>query len=192
MPSTAVGTPLFIANNLALDFINTSYGTQARYCDCFDDDHSVVQWLKLAGVLPDDLSNTPVGLVKLARQLRDNAREVVLAAKTGGVADPVVINRVLETGRPRTQLEWDTTSETFQIVRHRQNTDAASLLEPIAQALSDLLTKEDLRLVRECEAHDCTLFFHDQTKSHRRRWCSMAACGNRMKAAAHRARKSAE
>ncbi|NEJ40784.1 CGNR zinc finger domain-containing protein, partial [Rhizobium ruizarguesonis] len=36
---------------------------------------------------------------------------------------------------------------------------------------------------------DCTLFFLDTTKSHRRRWCSMALCGNRMKVAAFRSRK---
>jgi predicted RNA-binding Zn ribbon-like protein len=43
--------------------------------------------------------------------------------------------------------------------------------------------------VRKCEAHDCTLLFEDATRSGRRRWCSMALCGNRMKVAAFRARR---
>nr|WP_263858563.1 CGNR zinc finger domain-containing protein [Coralloluteibacterium stylophorae] len=51
-----------------------------------------------------------------------------------------------------------------------------------------MLAEADLQHVRACEAHDCTLLFQDTTRSHRRRWCSMAACGNRMKAAAFRAR----
>ncbi|WP_327229156.1 CGNR zinc finger domain-containing protein [Achromobacter xylosoxidans] len=34
--------------------------------------------------------------------------------------------------------------------------------------------------------------FHDKTKSHRRRRCSMALCGNRMKVAAFRSRQKAE
>jgi predicted RNA-binding Zn ribbon-like protein len=34
--------------------------------------------------------------------------------------------------------------------------------------------------------------FHDFTKAHTRRWCRMAVCGNRAKAAAHRARRGAE
>jgi len=187
------GTPLFIANNLALDFINTAYGTGPRHCDCFDDDRSVVEWLRLARVLPDDSDSdtAPAGLAKLARALRDNARVVVLAAKTGCPADPSVINQILEAGRPRQELAWDATGRVFKIVRHQQRISPASLLEPVAQALVQLLSNEDLQLVRECEAHDCTLVFHDLTKSHRRRWCSMAACGNRMKAAAHRARKNA-
>ncbi|MGO1766000.1 hypothetical protein CAP48_02075 [Advenella sp. S44] len=192
MPSVASGTPLFIANNLALDFINTTYGMGLRHCDCFDDDSSVLEWLRLAGILPDDCRRAPAGLAKLARALRDNARTVILAAKTASPAEPVVINQVLESGRPTQELAWDATSNEFKIVRHRHNVNAASLLEPVAQALVHLLLHENLQLVRQCEAHDCTLFFHDQTKSHRRRWCSMASCGNRMKAAAHRARKSGQ
>lgn len=191
MSSVTSGTPLFIANNLALDFINTEYGVGPRHCDCFEDDHSVIEWLRLAGLLPDGSNSAPPGLLKLARALRGNAKTVILAAKTGSSADPAVINQVLEAGRPTNELEWDKASNTFRIVKRRQSMSAASLLEPVAQALVHLLSNEDLQLVRECEAHDCTLFFHDLTKSHRRRWCSMAACGNRMKAAAHRARKSA-
>ena len=192
MPSATSEAPLFIANNLALDFINTAYGVGPRHCDCFDDDRSVLEWLRLAESLPEACDKAPAGLAKLARALRDNARAVVLAAKTANAADPSVINQILEAGRPRKELEWDAAAKTFKIVRHRHCTNAAALLEPVAQALVHLLSHEDLQLVRQCEAHDCTLFFHDLTKSHRRRWCSMASCGNRMKAAAHRARKSGQ
>lgn len=34
----------------------------------------------------------------------------------------------------------------------------------------------------------CTLLFADHTRGHRRRWCSMAQCGNRAKQVAHRHR----
>lgn len=192
MSSSIVGTPLFIANNLALDFINTEYGEGDRHCDCFEDNRSVVEWLELAGVLFGDCSNAPSGLAELARELRENARALVVAARTGRVVAPTTVNRVLASGRPREALEWDPADRSFKIVKHWQSMDAMSLLEPVAQALANLLSNEDLQLVRECEAHDCTLFFHDLTKSHRRRWCSMASCGNRMKAAAHRARKYAK
>jgi predicted RNA-binding Zn ribbon-like protein len=46
----------------------------------------------------------------------------------------------------------------------------------------------DRALVRKCESAVGTLLFHDHTKSHRRRWCGMAVCGNREKARAHRER----
>jgi predicted RNA-binding Zn ribbon-like protein len=60
---------------------------------------------------------------------------------------------------------------------------------PVAEAVATLLAKGDFSLVRKCESPDCTLWFHDRTKSHHRRWCSMALCGNRMKVAAFRARQ---
>jgi predicted RNA-binding Zn ribbon-like protein len=60
---------------------------------------------------------------------------------------------------------------------------------PVAEAVATLLAKGDFSLVRKCECPDCTLWFHDRTKSHHRRWCSMALCGNRMKVAAFRARQ---
>lgn len=48
--------------------------------------------------------------------------------------------------------------------------------------------------VRPCENPDCTLFLIDRSKSNSARWCSMAVCGNRMKARRHheRGRSQAE
>ena len=43
----------------------------------------------------------------------------------------------------------------------------------------------DGRLVRRCANPACVLLFLDISKSGRRRWCDMATCGNRAKAAAH-------
>jgi predicted RNA-binding Zn ribbon-like protein len=126
--------------------------------------------------------------MKLALQLRENAKSLVNAAKQEERADAAVVNHVLQAGRASKELEWDSASRSFKVVRRRLREDAASFLEPIAQALVKLLADTPLDLVRQCEAHDCTLMFHDKTKSHRRRWCSMALCGNRMKVAAFRSR----
>jgi predicted RNA-binding Zn ribbon-like protein len=43
--------------------------------------------------------------------------------------------------------------------------------------------------VKRCEGAECTLWFVDRTKAHRRRFCSATACGNRDKVAAFRARQ---
>jgi predicted RNA-binding Zn ribbon-like protein len=43
--------------------------------------------------------------------------------------------------------------------------------------------------LRPCENSDeCTLFLIDRSKANARRWCSMATCGNRLKARRHQAR----
>ncbi|CUK09115.1 Conserved protein containing a Zn-ribbon-like motif%2C possibly RNA-binding [Achromobacter sp. 2789STDY5608615] len=184
--------PMFVGDDLALDFINSEFGVGAAHHDCFADDEAVLAWLQLAGVLPDDVGVAPKGLRALALRLRDNARSLVHAAKHEGASDASVVNQVLLAGRASKELRWDDASASFKVVRQRRHDDAASFLEPIAQAVVRLLTDTQLELVRQCEAHDCTLMFHDKTKSHRRRWCSMAVCGNRMKVAAFRSRKKGE
>ena len=193
MSSTTPDAPeaLFVADNCALDFINTEYGEGARHCECFVDDQSVVDWLKQAGLLPQAPRKAPDGLLALALEMRAAGKAMVKAAKAGRRADVDVVNRVLKLGNPTRELQWEGETASFKVVKRRDTTHAMGLLEPVADAMVNLLTGEQLDLVRQCEGEDCTLLFHDLTKSHRRRWCSMAVCGNRMKVAAFRSRKKA-
>lgn len=183
--------PLFVGDDLALDFINSAFGMGQAHRDCFVDDAAVVAWLKRAGALAEDVDATPDGLLQLALELRDNAGALVDAATSGRRPDVSVVNRLLEAGHAPAQLKWNDAGQVFEVDRPRRRQDAAALLEPVARAILKLLTEPGLELVRQCEAHDCTLMFRDLTKSRRRRWCSMAACGNRMKVAAFRARNKA-
>jgi predicted RNA-binding Zn ribbon-like protein len=44
--------------------------------------------------------------------------------------------------------------------------------------------------LRRCDADDCRMVFHDESRTGSRRWCSMARCGNRAKVRAFRARSA--
>jgi CGNR zinc finger/Putative stress-induced transcription regulator len=44
--------------------------------------------------------------------------------------------------------------------------------------------------LRACENDECRLFLIDRSRANARRWCSMAACGNRLKARRHHQRQS--
>jgi len=180
--------PLFLADNLALDFINSEYGTGDDRHDCFDDDTSVIDWLETAGLTPKGVV-APPELLAEARQLRDAARAVMHAAMKSSEADLTVINRILEKGRPETRLKWDQDTQRYHVDVRSATDSAEGLLWPVADALVKLVTDEKFEYVRQCEADNCILLFHDLSKSHRRRWCSMATCGNRMKVAAFRNRK---
>lgn len=184
----AISDAPFLGDNLALDFINSEYLVQGQPHDCFSDDHSVASWLITAGLLPDD-RQVPEGLLTDARALRESARCVVKAALDRAQVDLTVINRVLEVGRPVRKLEWDGERQKFRTALYQNADSPSGLLWPIADALRSLVTNDKFEFVRQCEAHDCILLFHDLSKSHRRRWCSMATCGNRMKVAAFRSRK---
>ncbi|AUU84880.1 ABATE domain-containing protein [Leclercia adecarboxylata] len=181
--------PLFLADNLALDFINSEYGTGDERHDCFEDDTRVIDWLVIAGLVPKG-TKAPDGLVAEARQLRDAARAVVHAAMKSVAADLTVINHVLQAGRPETTLQWDKETQRYRITVRPEVLSPAGLLWPVADALVKLIADDKFEYVRQCEAHNCILLFHDLSKSHRRRWCSMATCGNRMKVAAFRNRKN--
>jgi predicted RNA-binding Zn ribbon-like protein len=82
-------------------------------------------------------------------------------------------------GEPPRALRWRT---------ERLWSNPRALLLPIAHAMGNLVCEKDFSLVRKCQGEGCTLWFIDVSKAHARRWCSMAVCGNRAKAAAHRAR----
>ncbi|WP_038910888.1 CGNR zinc finger domain-containing protein [Dickeya dadantii] len=181
--------PLFLADNLALDFINSEYGTGDERHECFDDDLCVLEWLETAGLLPKS-TEAPPGLLTEARQFREAARAVVHAAMESVAADLTVVNRILRDGKPETRLQWDEGTQRYRVDVRSGTHSAASLLWPVADELVKLITDDKFEYVRQCEAHNCILLFHDLSKSHRRRWCSMATCGNRMKVAAFRNRKN--
>ncbi|MFP1892236.1 CGNR zinc finger domain-containing protein [Lonsdalea quercina] len=189
MTTSSTSQPQFLANHLALDFINSAYGVGESFQDCLTDDASVVSWLKAAGQLPDDFSAIPGGLAERAKALRATAGQMIASSRTGVACCPEGVNQVLDKGQPTRRLEWNEQTAAFKLVECRKDDRVDSLLEPIASALAMLLSGDELKYVRQCEAHDCTLLFLDTTKSHRRRWCSMALCGNRMKVAAFRSRK---
>ena len=191
---SAVATaPQFIADDLALDFLNSEFGTGAERADFLGDDAQVLAWLKLAGVMGAAQALPPGrrgALCQAAVALRANAREMLAARKSRRSADPAVLNRVLARGSGFQSLQWHK-GRPPSLLAHRPIAAVDDLLVPVAEAIAQLLATADLDLVRKCDNPECTLWFHDRTKSHQRRWCSMAVCGNRMKAAAFRQRNKA-
>src|SRR5690606_18464384 len=99
---------LFVADNLALDFVNTEYGLGDQHHDCLTDDESVLNWLKMAGQLPEDFDEkAPPGLLALACELRAHARAVIHGAMTGLAPDLTVVNQVLASGHPIREIRWN-------------------------------------------------------------------------------------
>jgi predicted RNA-binding Zn ribbon-like protein len=64
------------------------------------------------------------------------------------------------------------------------------LLAAIARSGAEIIAEGTHARLRVCANPHCGLFFSDDSRTHRRRWCSMAVCGNRSKVAAF-ARKRA-
>jgi predicted RNA-binding Zn ribbon-like protein len=119
------------------------------------------------------------------KEFRRTLREMVEAiVKTKAVKPSTIklINSILNQGYGYHELVK--TESGFE-KRFRSNFDEPQqLLIPIAEAAADLIAYGNAKNLRKCEGSGCILYFYDTTKNHRRRWCSMNACGNRAKAAA--------
>jgi predicted RNA-binding Zn ribbon-like protein len=63
------------------------------------------------------------------------------------------------------------------------------LLAAIARSAAEIIVEGEQAPVRRCANLDCGLFFYDGSRTRRRRWCSMALCGNRHKVAAFARRR---
>jgi predicted RNA-binding Zn ribbon-like protein len=70
--------------------------------------------------------------------------------------------------------------------------------DPIDDALARLsdplvieLTAGHPERIKICASDTCDWIFYDASRTSRRRWCDMSTCGNRAKAARHRARERA-
>jgi predicted RNA-binding Zn ribbon-like protein len=193
--------PVFVGDRLWLDFVNTDDVRRGARVDALYDFDAFVRWLELAAVLDAERAaglrrrgelqraGAAAALAE-ARRVRAVLREL---AERGAAADGVrrdalaEINRVLSrsAGTRRVESHPDGTfARSFVPVG-----DAfAGLMIPVVDSAAEALILGELPRVRRCAGEGCARVFYDATKNARRRWCDMATCGNRAKAARFRAR----
>lgn len=189
-PEAALTEPLLVADHLALDLLNTEAGSGALYVEFWNSGDDVVRWLARCGIDCGQLSGQArEALLHDAKELRTIARELVERRKEGARADPARLNRYLAALQSVPVLEWDEAGPRLE--RRLAPGSSGQVLGQLAESLAGLLATGQFDYVRQCEHADCVLWFYDRTKSHRRRWCSMALCGNRHKAAEFRKRTRA-
>jgi predicted RNA-binding Zn ribbon-like protein len=202
-------SPFFVGDHLALDFLNTVATPSSTPIEWLADGADLLDWLKRAGAIDERIAGYFRGqrqeldaVAEQARDLREWFRGFVMR-HAGTLCGPTArrelepLNRLLaedeiyrqvvagaENGAHRDVLS----PRHLRWVQFRRWDRPQRLLQPLAEAIGDLVCDADFRLVRACEGAGCTLVFYDRTKRHARRWCSMRVCGNRAKAAAHRAR----
>lgn len=181
-----------VGDHLALDILNTEAHDQDRLVDYWATSEDLYRWLHRHGITPTAAGqDLPAGLLPRGRELRAAVREAVHARKAGQPIPVDALNLFLQAFLTSPSLQPDE-GGILALARVPRGDAISSLLGPVAEAAAQLLVEGDFTLVRQCEHSDCVLWFYDRTKSHKRRWCSMARCGNRSKAARHRKRNSLE
>jgi predicted RNA-binding Zn ribbon-like protein len=123
--------------------------------------------------------------------VRAGLREVVEALVGGRPVDDQALATVNAVLRARSPVEL-VRGEGGIALSHRHAGDPLDdALAAVAEPLVGLIATGDTDRLRICANDGCRWVFQDTSRTGRRRWCSMASCGNRAKAARHRARKRA-
>lgn len=189
----------FSGGDLALDFVNT-WGDRGRpETDRLRGYGDLLAFARQGGLLGPGRAE---GLARAALRRPSEARGVLEAAlglrealyrlltgrcagAAGARRDREAVNRGIRGAFPHLELQalgqglaWSAGADHLEAV-----------LWPVVRAAVELLASSRHGLVHECEAPDCTWLFLDRSRTGRRRWCSMASCGNRAKARRHYERR---
>lgn len=200
----ASGAAIHLADHRALDFLNTLATPGGVATEWIGDGEDLIAWMSGAALIDaaDERSIRAAfdrseldQAAKEARALRKWFRELV-TGQSGRLSSAATLdaqkrlNAVLKEDERLLLLGGEESERTKHLSWRTQRLwrRPKSVLAPVAEEMARLLIEEDLSLVRQCGGDDCTIVFLDRTKAHRRRWCSMAACGNRAKVAAFRTR----
>jgi predicted RNA-binding Zn ribbon-like protein len=178
----------FVAGHLALDFVNT-VGYRAdpvKKQDHLERAEDVCRWAEQSEspALAAFSAGPRLGSAALRqiRVVREQLFEVFHALAVGQPvpAEPLArIGNALHECRARRRLSVDGTEVGWV---WRANARAADyLLHPVLSASVELLTSSSRDSVRQCEDAHCGWLFLDRSNARKRRWCSMADCGNRNK-----------
>ncbi|WP_028938569.1 CGNR zinc finger domain-containing protein [Pseudonocardia spinosispora] len=169
-----------ISGHVALDFVGTvaEWTTQAtELLTCPDD---LADWLVLAGLV-DTVHADDADLAN-ARELRAALYEHVRAlTEDRGSARLAVINNAAASRPVQLSVSADGTI--------RRTGTVTETLCDVARAGILLAEPPTRSLIRWCDDPTCTRVFLDRSRGRRRRWCGMAGCGDRAKAAAYRHRR---
>ncbi|HEY0444703.1 MAG TPA: CGNR zinc finger domain-containing protein [Candidatus Limnocylindrales bacterium] len=187
----------------AFDFLNTRELESGAFVDHLETVDDVFEWIGGRELVHSELLDRERAktrhdeeaarrAVARVRRVRDALRELTDAVVEGRAAAPGAIAEVNRALRAREVIELEATSDGVR-VGHRHVGDPiddalARLADPIVHEISG--GRPDR--LRVCADDSCRWIFYDASPTGRRRWCSMASCGNRAKAARHRARKKAE
>ncbi|MEV0569354.1 ABATE domain-containing protein [Dactylosporangium sp. NPDC050588] len=182
-------TFVFVSGDLALDFAGTlKWRRSAAPEELLTGPAEAARWAVAAGVLSTAPRLSTVEFTGLL-ELREAVYRLAVAGLAGQPwppADLRALNAAAVAPAPRVTL-------TAGGVRRAGPPSAAgaSIGAAVAVAAVELLGSLGSLTVRECALDECTRLFVDRSRAGNRTWCGMEECGNRVKAASYRARRTA-
>lgn len=207
MDTSELPAPFFFTDDTALDLLNSVASPRGSEIEWIGSGGDFLDWLGHADLAPPEALQkfreqmAPEHLDAIAAQAR-KLREWFRRFVTQHAGRPLETSALNDLGPINTILAADTTyaqigpanspdGSIFEWRHKRRWRSPDALLLPLAEAMGDLICHADFGRVKNCEGPSCTMWFNDVSKNHKRRWCDMNICGNRAKAALHRAKQQA-
>ncbi|OOG66900.1 hypothetical protein B0E45_24050 [Sinorhizobium sp. A49] len=174
----------FVGEPLALDLINTRPLIGEGHVDLIGDAEGLAVWVaQEAGRLPDaslfGAATLAVEDLVAVHAVRDHLASAVRSLIEGRdvpTGDVAGLNAAMRAAPVTRHLDW---GDAPAVNSERAGTPGVQLAGFLAEDAALLLAGPDARLIRKCEADDCVMLFVGNNA--RRRWCSAARCGNRVR-----------
>jgi predicted RNA-binding Zn ribbon-like protein len=175
----------FRSSALCLDFVATLAKRGMGDRELLAGPDELATWLR-AAELPAASGLVTDGDVAGARVLREAVHDLT-RAHVDGRPLPVpaieLVNAAARPGPPAALLAVD-----GRTLLAPEPAPLAEVLALVARDAIDLFTGSYRNRIRACIGHDCSLFFVDRSRPGSRRWCAMAACGEKASSATYRRR----
>ena len=171
LPAESVPVSTSSDETLLLDLLNSTPVVDGVETDALAQWAAAREWMQERSIAPSKPQ------LEALRQVRALLQDVVR-----GTASPTVLSAVLD--RVRYRATVDDSAVQWSI-------EAPAGYEVAARCVLawDHLQRNRPGRLRPCANSACHLFLIDRSKPNTARWCSMAVCGNRMKARRHHERQ---
>ncbi|MFH8407036.1 CGNR zinc finger domain-containing protein [Streptomyces sp. NPDC018019] len=173
---------VFVCGHPALDFAATLRARRSTRFEMFAMPERLDAWYLESGIVDSVTPSRPID-VERAKAVREAVYELITARRLGAAFGERA--REVLNGAARKPAAAP------QLTSAGRRTDATSqeALSTVARQAVELLSGPDVPLLKECGNPECTRVYIDRSRGMRRHWCGMESCGNKIKAAAYRARK---
>ena len=185
--------PALVGERLAVDFANIPGYPGLTHRDL--NWAEFMGFLEASGIVSDERSANLLslprtdpqaadGLLNRAVRLREALRKAFEAMiRHERIARDWVepINEILRITEGHDELNFDGGNWKLDFVAREGGLDW--LLAAIARSAAEIISEGPESKLRLCANPGCGLFFCDASRTRKRRWCSMAVCGNRHKVA---------
>jgi predicted RNA-binding Zn ribbon-like protein len=162
-------------------FINTNDIEERR--DAFATPPQLAAWLAQHDLALGDLTPTEPDRTWVV-SVREALRDLIEARDEGGDTAPA--SAVLDAAARTTGLSLSFGSDGAALTPTRSGVRGA-----VGRILAEVpfaMASDDWHRLKVCRNDACRWVFFDTSRNRSSRWCTMALCGNRMKARAYRAR----